>query len=150
MTQVNLSSFFFPLSHIPTTRRSQLEVCPSCCSTPAVLSAVIIAFITTLLATVIFVVVQVVVCKCHPKSRLGGTKTAGGEGQEYEQMDGGATEMGTSAGGEEQEYEMVVGEYEGGVTVSDDHGTMYMEVEEQRGEHTFELQQNEAYGTCSS
>ena len=78
-------------------------------------------------------VVQVVICKCHPsKFRSGGTKIAGGEGQEYE---------------------MVVGGYEGGVAVGDDNGVTYMEVGEQRGQsgkHTFELQQNEAYGTCSS
>ena len=115
-------------------------------------------------------VVQFVICKCHPKFRLGETETeasAGGEGQEYEVMDGGVTETGTSAGGEEQEYEqmdrdeggvteagiitargegqeyeMVVGGYEGGVAMS--------EQREQSGNQTFELQQNEAYGTYSS
>ena len=96
-------------------------------------------------------VVQVVICKCHPKFRPGGTVTVGGEGQEYEQMDGGViTETGVLAGGEGEEYEMVVGGYEGGVAMSDNNGAMYMEVGEQRGQHTFELQQNEAYGTCSS
>ena len=97
-------------------------------------------------------VVQVIICKCHPKFR---PETAGGEGQEYEQMDGneGVTEIGVLAGGEGQEYEMVVGGYERGVAVGDNHGATYMEVGEQRGQsskHTFELQQNEAYGTCSS
>ena len=140
---------FFSLGHVPTTRRS---LCPSCSSTPAILSAVIAVIVTALLATVIFVVVQVVICKCHPKFRPGGTETAGEEGQEYEQMDRGATETGVLAGGEGQEYEMVVGGYERGVTVNDNHGATYMEVGEQRGQlgkHTFELQQNEAYGTCS-
>ena len=149
MTQVNISSFFFFLGHIPTTRRSQLEVCPSSSSTPAIASAVIAVIVTALLATVIFVVVQVVICKCHPKFRPGGTKIAGGEGQEYEQS---ATEMGISPG-EGQEYEVVVGGYEGGVAVGDNIGVTYMEVGEQRGQsgkHTFELHQNEAYGTCSS
>ena len=56
-------------------------------------------------------------------------------------------------GGEGQKYERVVGRYEGGVAVGDDNGATYMEVGEQRGQsgkHTYELQQNEAYGTCSS
>ena len=89
-------------------------------------------------------VVQVVICKYHPKFRPGGTETAGGEGQEYEQMGGGViTETGVLAGGEGQEYEIMVGGYERGVAMSDDHGAMYMEVGEQRGQsgkHTFELQ----------
>ena len=71
--------------------------------------------------------------------------SAGGEGQEYEQMDGdegGATEAGITARGEGQEYEMIVGGYEGGVVMS--------EQREQSGNQTFELQQNEAYGTYSS
>ena len=89
-------------------------------------------------------VVQVVICKCHPKFRPGGTETgtsAGGEGQEYEVVDGGITETGILAGGEGQEYEMVVGGYgyEGGVVMR-----------EQLGNQAFELQQNEAYGTYSS
>ena len=69
-------------------------------------------------------------------------------------MDGGVvTKTGVLVGGEGQEYERVVGGHERGVAVSDDHGAMYMEVGEQRGQsgkHTFELQQNEAYVTCSS
>ena len=158
--------FFFSKGHIPTTRS---EVRPSCSSTPAILSAVIAVIITALLATVIFVVVQIVICKCHPKFRLGETETgasAGGEGPEYEVMGGGVTKTGISAGGEEQEYEqidrdegsvteagitarrerqeyeMVVGGYEGGVAMS--------EQREQSDNQTFELQQNEAYGTYSS
>ena len=97
--------------YILTTRRSQLECLPHSCH----LVSCYHSLITALLATVIFVVVQVVICKCHPKFRPGGTKIAGGEGQEYEQMDGGATETGILVGEEGQEYEMVVGGYEGDV-----------------------------------
>ena len=69
--------------------------------------------------------VQIAVCKCRPKFTPGGAETgtsAGeGEGQEYEQMDTG----------------------EGGLAVSD---PTYMEVGAAEGK-TFELKQNEAYGT---
>ena len=66
--------------------------------------------------------VQIAVCKCHPKLTPGGAETgtsAGGEGQVYEQVDGG----------------------EGGVALSD---STYMEVGA-GGENTFQLKENEAY-----
>ena len=68
--------------------------------------------------------VQIAVCKCHPKF----TCTPGG------------AEIGTSAG-EGEGQEMDTGE--GGVAVSD---PTYMEVGAAEGK-TFELKENEAYGT---
>ena len=66
----------------------------------------------------------IAVCKCHPKFTPGGAGTgtsAGGEGQVYEQVDGG----------------------EGGVAVSD---PTYMEVGAGGGGgNTFQLKENEAY-----
>ena len=70
-------------------------------------------------------VVQVVICKCHPKFRPGGTET------------------GASVGGEWQEYEQVDVE---GVAVRGGNDARYMEVGEQGG-ITIELKENEAYGT---
>ena len=72
--------------------------------------------------------VQIAVCKCHPKFTPGGAETgtsAGGEGQEYEEVDGG----------------------KGGVAVSD---PTYMEVDGGgggRGGNTFQLKENEAYAS---
>ena len=95
---------------------------------PVFLASVII---TALLATVIFVLVQIAVCKCHPKFTPGGAETgtsAGGEGQVYEQVDGG----------------------EEGVAVSD---PTYMEVGAGGGGggggNTFQLKENEAYATLT-
>ena len=68
--------------------------------------------------------VQIAICKCHPKFTPGGSETgtsAGGVGQEYEEVDGGG----------------------GGVAVSD---PTYMEVEEGGG-NTFQLKENEAYAS---
>ena len=73
------------------TVSTQCEACPSCYTSTA-LASVITAIATALLATVIFVLVMIAVCKCHPKFTPGGAETgtsAGGEGQEYEQVDGG-------------------------------------------------------------
>ena len=70
--------------------------------------------------------VQIAVCKCHPKFTPGGAEagtSAGGEGQVYDQVDGG----------------------EGGVAVSD---PTYMEVGAGGGGgggNTFQLKENEAY-----
>ena len=78
----------------------------------------------------------IAVCKCHPKFTPGGAEirtSAGGEGQVYEQVDGG----------------------EGGVAVSD---PTYMEVGAGGGVgggggggggggNTFQLKENEAYAT---
>ena len=97
---------------------------------PVILASVISVVITALLATVIFVLVQIAVCKCHPKFTPGGAETgtsAGGEGQVYEQVDGG----------------------ERGVAVSD---PTYMEVGAGGGGgggggNTFQLKENEAYVT---
>ena len=72
--------------------------------------------------------VQIAVCKCHPKFTPGGAETgtsAGGEGQEYEEVDGG----------------------KGGAAVSD---PTYMEVDGGRGRgggNTFQLKENEAYAS---
>ena len=71
--------------------------------------------------------VQIAVCKCHPKFTPGGAETgtsAGGEGQVYEQVDGGEAR---------------------GVAVSD---PTYMEVGAGGGGgggNTFQLKENEAY-----
>ena len=67
---------------------------------------------------------MITVFKCHPKFTPGGTETAtsaGGAGQEYEEVDGG----------------------KGGVAVSD---PTYMEVGE-RGGDTFQLKENDAYAS---
>ena len=74
--------------------------------------------------------VMIAVCKCHPKFAPGGTETgtsAGGKGQEYEEVDGGR----------------------GGVVVSD---PTYMEVGDggQGGGNTFKLKENEAYASVFS
>ena len=70
--------------------------------------------------------VQIAVCKCHPKFTPGGAETgtsAGGEGQEYEEVGGGG----------------------GGVAVSD---STYMEIEGRGGRgDTFQLKENESYAT---
>ena len=71
--------------------------------------------------------VQIVVCKCHPKFTPGGAETgtsAGGEGQEYEEVDGGKR----------------------GVAVSD---PTYMEVGEveRGGTCTIQLMENKAYAS---
>ena len=105
---------------------TQCEVCPSCFTSTA-LASVITAIVTALLATVIFVLVQIAVCKCNPKFTPGGAETgtsAGGAGQEYEEVDGG----------------------KGGVAVSD---PTYMEVDGGggRGGNTFQLKENEAYAS---
>ena len=100
------------------------------CTNTTILSVVLTAILTALLATVIFVAVLVVVFKCQIKSRPGGSGTgvlAGGEG--------------------EQEYEQI-GRDEGGVAVKGGTDPKYMEVGEQKG-HTFQLKENEAYGTHS-
>jgi hypothetical protein len=112
-------------------------LCPSV-STSTVLASVITAIATALLATVIFVLVQIAVCKCHPKFTPGGAETgtsAGGEGQEYEQMEGGVAETG------ERVYELVDGGKEGGKATSD---PTYVEVGGGGG-NTFQLKENEAY-----
>ena len=71
--------------------------------------------------------VQVVVCKCQLKSRPGRTGTGVLEGEQvYEQM----------------------GRDEGGVAVRGGTDPMYMEVGERKS-HTFQLKENEAYGTHS-
>ena len=101
----------------------QCEVCPSC-SASTTQASVFTAIVTALLATVVFLVIQIVVCKFHPKLRPSG---AGGEGQVYEE----------------------VGGDEGGVAVlgvKEVSGPTYMEVGE-GGEKTFQLKENEAYGT---
>ena len=97
-----------------------------------ILASVITAIITALLATVIIVLVMIAVCKCHPKFTPGGAETgtsARGEGQVYDQVDGG----------------------EGSVAVSD---STYMEVGAGGGGgggggggNTFQLKENEAYAT---
>ena len=89
-----------------------------------ILTSAVSVVVTALLTTAIFVLVQIAVCKCHPKFTPGGAET------------------GTSAGGEGQEYEEVGGD-EGGVAVSD---PTYMEVDGGGG-NTFQLKENEAYAS---
>ena len=67
--------------------------------------------------------VTIAVSRYHPKFTPGAT-SAGGEGQEYEEVDGG----------------------KGGVAVSD---PTYMEVGERRGGNTFQLKENEAYASTT-
>ena len=118
------SCMYIPAVPDCTTVSSQCEACPSC-STSTALASVITAIATALLATVISVLVM---CKCHPKFTPGRAETgtsAGGEGQEYEEVDGGR----------------------GGVAVSD---PTYMEVDGGRGRgggNTFQLKENEAYAS---
>ena len=105
----------------------QCEVCPSC-SASTVQASVVTAIVTALLATVVLLVVIIAICKFHPKFRSG--------------------ETGTSTGGEGQVYEEVGGD-EGGVAVvggDQMRDPTYMEVGEGGGE-TFQLKENEAYGT---
>ena len=74
---------------MPTNADCTLQ-CPSNSDTIYAIAVSVVA--TALLATFIFVLVQIVVCKCHPKFTPGGAETgtsAGGEGQEYEEVDGG-------------------------------------------------------------
>ena len=105
----------------------QCEVCPLC-SASTVQASVITAIVTALLATVVFLMVQIAICKFHPKLRSGGVGvSAGGEGQVYEEVDG--NEGGVAV--------------LGGDKVSD---PTYMEVGEGGGK-TFQLKENEAYGT---
>ena len=108
---------------IASGERETPSTSPSC-TRSTVLASVITAISSALLATVISVLVVIAVCKCHPKFTPGGTETAtsaGGEGQEYEEVDGGKE----------------------GVAGSD---PTYMEVGERRGGTcTFQLKENEAY-----
>ena len=115
-----VTNSLYSVDSVPTTSSPLSDVCEY-----SILLAVIAVIVTVLLATVIFVVVQVVICKCHPKFRPGGTET------------------GASAGGEGQEYEQVDVE---GVAVRGGNDARYMEVGEQGG-ITIELKENEAYGT---
>ena len=104
----------------------QSEVCPSCSA--SIQASIITAIVTALLVTVVFIVVQITVCKFCPKLRSG--------------------KAGVSAGGEGQVYEEVGGD-EGGVAVLGGKGVRdptYMEVGEGGGK-TFQLKENEAYGT---
>ena len=66
---------------------------------------------------------MIAVCKCHPKFTPGGA-SAGGVGQEYEEVDGGR----------------------GGVAVND---PTYMEVGGRQGGNTFKLKENEAYASTT-
>ena len=103
---------------------AQYEVCPSC-SASNIQASVITAIVTALLEAVVFLVMIIAICKFHPKFRSG--------------------EAGVLAGGEGQVYEEVGGD-EGGVAVVGGKGVSdptYMEV----GGKTFQLKENEAYGT---
>ena len=110
---------------IASGERETPSTSPSC-TTSTALASVITAISSALLATVISVLVTIAVCKCYPKFTPGGANyktatSAGGEGQEYEEVDGG----------------------KGGVAGSD---PTYMEVGERRGGMcTFQLKKNEAY-----
>ena len=99
------------------------------------ISILLSVIITALLAIVIFVVVQVIICKCHPKFRPGGFRPGG-------------TETGASTGEEGQEYEVMGGD-DGGVAVRGGNDPVYMEVGGEEKGHTFELKENNAYGTLS-
>ena len=120
-----MTCMYIPAVPDSTTISSQCEACPSC-STSTALASVITAIATALiLATVISVLVMIAVCKCHPKFTPGGAETgasAGGVGQEYEEVDSGR----------------------GGVAVSD---PTYMEVDGRGGGNTFQLKENEAYAS---
>ena len=57
--------------------------------------------------------------------------------------------MGASAGGEEHEYEVMSGDEVPGVAVRGGNNPTYMEVGGEEKGHTFELKENDAYGTLS-
>ena len=100
-------------------------MCPSC-STSTILASVITAIATALLTTVTSVLVAITVLKWHPMFKpKGGETSGGGEGQEYEEVDGG----------------------KGGAAVSD---PTYMEVGERRGGNTFQLRENKAYASTTN
>ena len=101
----------------------QSEVCNSC-SASTIQASIITAIVTALLEAVFFVVL-VAVCKCHPKFK--------------------SVRDGVSTGEKEQVYEEMGGD-EGGVAVLGGEGVSdpyYME----GGGKTFQLKDNEAYGT---
>ena len=111
----------------PTYSMAKCEVCPSC-SASTIQASVITAIVTALLEVVVFLVVIIAICKFHPKFRSGGAGVlAGGEGQVYEEV-----------GGDEGGVAVV-----GGKEMKD---PTYMEVGEGGGK-TFQLKENEAYGT---
>ena len=118
-TETNTTSNCSPENASPTTANIAIQE-------QVILASVITAIVTALLATVIFMLIQIAVCKCHPNFTLEGAETgtsAGGEGQVYEQVDGGVR----------------------GVAVSDLEHT-YMEVGAGGGGgNTFQLKENEAY-----
>ena len=110
-----------------TCSMAQCEVDTSC-SASTIQASVVTAIVTAILEAVVFLVVIIAICKSHPKFRSGG--------------------VGVSAGGEGQVYEEVGGD-EGGVAVVGGKGVgdpTYMEVGEDGGK-TFQLKENEAYGT---
>ena len=105
----------------------QSEVCPSCSASTiqaSVITAIVTAIVTALLVTVVFVVV-LAVCKFHPKLKSG--KAGVSAGEVYEEV-----------GGDEGGVAVL-----GGEEVSD---PTYIEVGEGGGK-TFQLKENEAYGT---
>ena len=119
-----------PICIMTQCQCQQSEVCPSC-SASTVQASVVTAIVTALLEAVVFLVVMIAICKFHPRLRSGGAGiSAGGEGQVYE-------EVGGDKGG------MAVVAVVGGEGVSD---PTYMEVGEGGGK-TFQLKENEAYGT---
>jgi hypothetical protein len=129
--------YIFSLGLMHTVQTTLLEVYPSCSASTA-LATVITAIATALLATIIFVLVQIAVCKCHPKFGAETGTSAGGEGQEYEQMEGGVAETG------ERVYELVDGGRDGVKATID---PTYMEVG--GGGNTFQLKGNEAYASTT-
>jgi hypothetical protein len=77
--------------------------------------------------------VQVALCKYHPKFKPETGASAGGEGQEYEQVDGGVGDVPWTRGQEQ---------------VGEGYPT-YMEVGvEEKNTTTIELKENDAYGRC--
>jgi hypothetical protein len=120
---------------LPTTVRVPPQCSRSSSTSTVILASALSVLTTALLASVIFVLVQIAVCKYHPKFKPGRAETgtsAGGEGQEYEQLSrwrsGRCTCLGQEVG-------------EGDPT--------YMEVGvEETNETTMELKENDAYGRC--
>jgi hypothetical protein len=116
---------------LPTTVHVPPECSCSSSTSTVILASALSVITTALLTTVIFVLVQIAFCNCHPKIISRGAETgssAGGEGQEYEQVDVGGVPW-------TRDQEQVNG---GDPT--------YMEVGVKE-ENTIELQENDAYAS---
>jgi hypothetical protein len=89
---------------LPTTVRVPPQCSFSSSTSTVILASALSVLTTAILATVIFVLVQIALCKYHPKFKPGRAETgtsAGEEGQEYEQVDGGVGDVPWTRGQEQ-------------------------------------------------